>query len=109
MSDRLEPLIWWTSSADMDELRRGKRRYRLPRYLREQIGSRDGRAGRGRLWVDESFGDVAVDPWPETPFAKLLGEKFAGIIIHRQDLQDVMRMPGVVTDLNLQRVPNHNI
>jgi hypothetical protein len=102
-----EPLIWWTSEADCLAITRRREGCLnvpgAPAYLRKQYSSRYGRNGRGRLWVAKQFGEVAVDPWPNTPFARRLGNACAGIVIAPEDLRFIAKLPGVVTDLRLNR------
>lgn len=76
----------------------------LPAYLREQYRSRYGRPGRGRLWVDDQFGDVAITPWPGQKPAAQAAEECGGIVFDRSDLPEVLSMPGFVTDLALNVV-----
>ena len=75
-----------------------------PDYLKKQFEDRLGRPGRGRLWVADQFGEVAVDPWPDTPLAKKLGGDWAGIVIRDEDKDIVIDLPGIVTDMQLNRV-----
>jgi hypothetical protein len=97
----MEPLIWWTSQWDCEAI---TSRAGWPKYLREEYESRHGRNGRGRLWVAKRFGTVAVDPWPETPFANRLGEDYAGIVIDPKDAALLRALPGIVTNTALERV-----
>jgi len=101
-------LIWWTSEADCHAItgrattpHAGRK---WPKYLITEYTSRLGRNGRGRLWVDKQFGEVAVDPWPDTNLARRLGDAHAGIVIRDVDLTVVERLPGIVTDFNLNPV-----
>lgn len=102
MDAAAQPLVWWTDQTDCRRISGLKGTW--PPYLRNQYRSRLGRGGRGRLWVDRRFGDVAIDPWPETALSPRLGESCAGIVIAREDLSQVAALPGVVTDLALKPV-----
>lgn len=93
--------IWWTDQRESEEANGNLSGQ--PRYLREQFASRYGRNGRGRLWTAATFGDVAVEPWPETPFARHLGDACAGIVIGADDVDRVRKLPGVITDFRLTR------
>jgi hypothetical protein len=101
-------LIWWTNepqckaAAAMHEAIKT-----LPPYLAEELDSRYGRNGRGRLWVPDRFGEngeIKVDPWPDTLIAKKLEQYFGGIVFHREDLPIVRTYPGGVTDLDLNPI-----
>lgn len=109
-------LIWWTNQADCEAIdttcpyaeREGELDARFPPYLRSQYSSRYGRNGRGRLWVDEQFGKVRVDPWPQTELGNVLvntylSQSYAGIVIRDEDGPLLDEMPGVVTTLGLRR------
>ena len=99
----LHCLVWWLNQADCSAIGDSLPKH-FPGYLREQYMSRLGRAGRGRLWADEKFGEVEVSPWPETPLAKVLGKDYGGIVIDELDFELVFDLPGVVTDTHLQRM-----
>lgn len=96
-----DPLIWWTSQWDCEAI---TSMARWPAYLKEEYRGRRGRNGRGRLWVNQRFGKIAVDPWPDTPFANRLGADYAGIVIDPADARVLVTLPGIVTDLSLKRV-----
>lgn len=91
-------LVWWTPN-DIIQNKTG-----WPEYIKAQYDSRRGRNGRGRLWVDRQFGEVAIEPWPETPFAEYIGEYMGGIVIRAEDADIVKSASGVVTDLSLNIV-----
>lgn len=96
--------IWWLEQADYeaigDELPAS-----FPAYLKTEYESRRGRGGRGRLWVAREFGEVGVDPWPDNAMARRLGgDDFGGIVIHDEHAAFLQRLPGVITDMHLNRV-----
>jgi hypothetical protein len=80
---------------------------RLPRklapYVRREYRSLVGRAGRGRLWTDSKFGAVAIDPWPNSALARWC-EQCGGIVIKESDAHGLVTLPGILTDLALNRV-----
>jgi hypothetical protein len=105
-------LIWWTNQADCETIDVMRQLFdRFPDYILEQFGDRYGRNGRGRLWVDEQFGDVSVSPWPDSALGRILGETptlgqtYAGIVIRQEHADLFFDMPGVLTDLQLVRPP----
>ena len=82
----------------------------LPAYIQEQYRSRYGRNGRGRLWIDDSMFSrrIQVASWPQTPLGYVLGEtimgqSYAGIVVKNDDVKLLRDMPGVVTDMKIQR------
>lgn len=100
--------IWWLNQPNT--IAAIKELNVLPKYLKEQLESRRGRPGRGRLWVDSSFPEMGVDPWPDTELGHELAgrrgpEKDAGgIVFKEEDLELVLRLPGIVTDFKLDRI-----
>jgi hypothetical protein len=87
-------LIWWLNQRECESIGEELPK-EFPRYLRSQYSSRYGRAGRGRLWADAQFGDVAVEPWPSTPLAKFLGAYSGGIVIRPAEHIWVEDYPGI--------------
>lgn len=102
----VEPVIylWWLDQSQTEAAFKSKFVDELPEYLKEQLGSRHGRAGRGRLWVHDSLGDVSVAPWPETDLARRLAEDSGGIAFNGKDIELVRLFPGIITDLNLNQL-----
>ena len=94
-------LVWWVDQNSWQVVTALGALTSAPQYLQDQFTSRGGRSGRGRLWVDERFGDVEVDPWPDTALARLLGADYGGIVLLASDYCFVEHLPGVVTDLGL--------
>lgn len=110
-TDVNELAIWWLSQQDCeiiidehpeDDIAPDI----LPGYLKIEFRSRYGRPGRGRLWVsiDEDFkvNDISW-PEPETPLAKHCG-LCGGIVMWRKDLDALSILPGIVTDMFLNRL-----
>ena len=94
-------VIWWLDQKDMEAI--GDRlSVNFPDWLRDEYRSLFWRAGRARLWVADHFGDVGVNPWPVTPMTNRL-EQCGGIVIEEKHLPLIAELPGLVTDLRLQR------
>jgi hypothetical protein len=72
-----------------------------PEYIRDQLASRNGRHGRGRLWVDESLkSGMGTLPGLPTAFEDSI-DVCAGIIVRRSDLDALpLSWLGVATDLD---------
>lgn len=96
----MKPLIWWLSQAEM-EIIGNELPFIFPKYLRDQYRSSWGRAGRGRLWINEQFGAIEF-PWPETAITQWL-EQCSGVVIHFDDRKFLKDLPGLLTDLKMQR------
>lgn len=59
-------LIWWTNQSDVERVEYLGLDGQLghwPKYLKDEFASRNGRAGRGRLWVLAPFHGHLAD-WP---------------------------------------------
>jgi hypothetical protein len=116
MATKAGTLIWWLSQDDQEAIAEAAPAGAsalpagFPRYLREEYESRDGRSGRGRLWVGEVFGgdhdDYCVKaeepPW-STPLGVYLAKRCGGIVIRREDAALLRNLPGVITDRQLRR------
>ena len=95
--------IWWLNQKDCQTIG-DKLSDDIPSYLKNEYESMLYRSGRGRLWVGKHFKDASVSPWPETPLAKLLGEDYGGIVIDDQDSLLIKDLPGIVTNMKLEKV-----
>jgi hypothetical protein len=93
------PFVWWLSWEDQEAI--GAAPETWPAWLRAQFDSRRGRPARGRLWVEDHFGDVSINPWPDTPLARR-AENCGGIVIGASELHLVAFLPGFVTDMQLR-------
>jgi hypothetical protein len=104
-TDVSELAIWWLTQEDC-ELIGGNLPNVSPEYLKSQYRSRLGRPGRGRLWVDddEGFGITDIE-WPEGdhPIAEHCSY-CGGIVMWRKDLDALAILPGLVTDMHLNRL-----
>ncbi len=96
-------LIWWTNQEDcrrVEELGAAGLLDLWPKYLHGQYESRSGRAGRGRLWVDDSF-PVRGAAWNDgAPFCKIAADA-AGIVIKAHDVWHVIALPGFITTVDM--------
>lgn len=99
--------IWWTNQSEANAIHDGDLG-ELPAAIANQLWSRIGRNGRGRLWVAaelESIPDVSVSPWPTSSMATYLSESCGGVVIRRSDIDKVNHLPGTITDFDLKRLP----
>lgn len=97
--------IWWTSSDDAKRVAKLASGNKWPHYLRVEFGSRYGRAGRGRLWLNDELKEEGAPS--DVPF--VAGSKVAdmaseagGIIIRVEDLCHVAALPGFVTTIYMR-------
>lgn len=102
-----ELLIWWLNPSDTERVQRLAVRREdcfanWPDYLGKQLTSRSGRAGRGRLWVADKFGEVSnSNEWnPENPACEI-ADDCGGIVIAEVDYDHVASLPGFVTRLDM--------
>lgn len=75
----------------------------IPDYIKSEVVSRSGRAGRGRLWTCDGIqldGIVWDDSKPMAQRAANCG----GIVIPIEDVPKVKRYSGFVTDLELNAI-----
>lgn len=88
--------IWWLSNEDADS---AKLKSGAPKYLKDQLCSRRGRNGRGRLWIDPRFGDLYL---PRTAKNRI-GDQWSpgGIVLLAED--ERFCVGGVVLDEVLLR------
>ena len=102
--ERADCLIWWTSKDDRHALRQ----IGIPEYIQNELRSRLGRCGHGRLWIPGDLPDVAVDEGVvlngNTVAMRIEAEDRAGIVFRREDLGVVGSLPGFVTNLRLEIV-----
>lgn len=96
--------VWWTSQVDCEAIG-DPVPAEWPCWLQDQYISRVGRPGHGRLWVSPFFPGVieATFPDPPSPLSRALGLA-AGIVITPREVPLLWPYPGVITDLNLNRV-----
>jgi hypothetical protein len=97
--------IWWLNQRDCESLGENPP---LKGYLLEEFRSREGRAGRGRLWVSTEFPEfpsfVQYSPEAEKRLAVLGAGDYGGIVIRPEDLDFCQGTPGLVTDPQANRV-----
>lgn len=104
MSARGTVLIWWLSQVDQrcigDHLDDS-----FPDYIREEYVGMLGRPKRGRLWVDDRFGEVEVgsDLGWSSPMGSYLKEHCGGVVVWAADVHHLSGVPGIVTWPDLTR------
>ena len=98
----MSELIWWTTQLDCESIR-DKDKEALPDYIKSELSSRTGRAGRGRLWVPSECETNGID-WNEDSPVENVCSNSGGIVFLAKDLEIIKPLPGVVTDLDLNRI-----
>ena len=77
----------------------------LDEHIQKQARSRNSSNGRGRLWTN--IDNITAD------FNNIKAEGYSyaieagGVVIHKQELNKVIGMPGIITDLNLNIIKKH--
>ena len=103
--DKKKIAIWWLHQNEQKHITlESFSGISMPSYLNEQFQSLWARNGRGRLWVDQQFGEVSVeDASFNTPLGQYLSE-CGGIVIYKEHIPLLGMLPGTITDLQLRRV-----
>lgn len=101
-------LIWWTNQGDVERIEYLGEVGMLghwPKYIGDQFASRNGRPGRGRLWVDEACKDAPEEAefGPTNPVCRMAAD-CGGIVIRDIDLGEVRHLPGFVTTFDMKIV-----
>lgn len=94
-------LIWWLSRDEQAQII-PEQWLQIPIYIKNELASREGREGRGRLWVPKDI-DLEEIPWDDNhPNAqRVTNESAGGIVFHSSDRQALAGLPGLITELNL--------
>lgn len=98
-----ECLIWWTSQ-DNYETMEGMDRDHWPEELAIEYRSREGRNGRGRLWVPHQWmnnPDMKIEWKNSDPMFKALGDNYGGIVFRRDFYPLISNLPGLFTDFDM--------
>lgn len=76
----------------------------FPEIISDEIISRLGRAGRGRLWVPSEIDLSGID-WIDNELTSELGRYYGGIVFESKYLEQVQKAPlgddTIITDLDL--------
>lgn len=104
-----EYLIWWTNQSDVERIEHLGLDGQLghwPKYIFDQFASRNGRNGRGRLWIDSSLTKPGmpqeVENWTEKNPVCRMAQDAGGIVILATDVGEVAHLPGFVTDFDMK-------
>ena len=98
-----EAVVWWVGQEDLEHIMPEDLEF-LPEWLGDQVRSIGGRNGRGRLWMSPRFKEFTVNFDDASPSMSVACSNRAGIVICRSDLPYLARLPGLITDSNLNRV-----
>lgn len=96
-------LIWWTSQEDCERVEFFGLADLLndwPPYLRTEFASRNGRSGRGRLWVSGRLKDAPSEvsvAWSNAVAGCAAAKSAGGIVIKAEDVTHIQFLPGFVT------------
>lgn len=104
MTDQQESLvIWWLDPLEVSIVSDFELEQSLPDYIRAELRSLTGRAGRGRLWVPSGISLSEID-WPENKPLAQKADRCGGIVIHERDKSSLPKGLGFTTDLELNGV-----
>lgn len=102
--------VWWLSEAEYTKIPT-EVFDTLPTYLAEECRSRDGRNGRGRLWISSKLNAPTGSQceWDDrNPVCqKIVQESAGGIFFLPEDLGRLPKDIGFVTDQKCHFVPTH--
>jgi hypothetical protein len=98
----MEEFIWWTTQLDCESISE-KIKETLPVYIKEQLSSREGRSGRGRLWIPGECKTKGIDWNYDSPVQNVCSHS-AGIVFLEMDKDFIKPLPGIITDLELNRI-----
>jgi len=101
--DKNEYLIWWLDESEAERVYDVLDQIDLPDYIKDEVHSRYGRNGRGRLWVPRHINLVEI-PWDENKVTAKLAERCGGIVFEPKHYDYVEILPGFITNLDLEFV-----
>lgn len=104
-----ELLIWWLNHDDVLANCAPDLVKLIPRAIYKEVRSRQGRAGRYRLWTPSGYPSVGVDDWMgDKPSVVLMDRRgdgdHGGIVFRREFLPKISQLYGVITDFDLTLV-----
>lgn len=100
-------LIWWTNQSDCERIEHLGLAGQLghwPEYIFEEFGSRNGRNGRGRLWVSLKLRPTPPEEadWDDEAAVCKMAADAGGIVIVDSDANEVRHLPGFVTTFEMK-------
>jgi hypothetical protein len=102
--------VWWCPSKDDDKLQDLYEEVgTLPEYIAKEARDIMGRPRRGRLWISNAI-KPRIDSieWDDTKPCARRAVESGGIIIYKKDIDILARMPGFVTDLQMNMIRELN-
>lgn len=100
--------VWWTTHSDVETTKAllADGSIALPSYLQGELESREGRNGRGHLWIAKGIELPHGIPWDDSKLeAKIINRgSHGGIVVRQEDFLLVSGLPGFVTDVGLNRI-----
>jgi hypothetical protein len=116
-----ELIIWWITGEQVKEIFARYAKHEkgefdrvtlpdgLPNYLKEELGSRNGRPGRCRLWINHKFEFQGCN-WDQAKADELFEgidqADIGGIVMWRHDIQRLLDFdfPNLFTDKDLNKI-----
>ncbi len=98
--------IWWLSQDDYDKIPKERPRF-IPANIWSQVKSREGRAGRCRLWIPDvieykGMPELGSDAWIK--FQTNVKHDVGGIVILPKNAEACVLLAGILTDENLNLI-----
>lgn len=102
-------VVWWTNQEESEEacVKVESGTWLAPEYIQDMARSRQGRAGRGRLWVakiPEFEGIESINWSDDKPLAAYIGANCGGILVKLDDMFHLRNVRGLITDENMERM-----
>lgn len=102
-------VVWWTNQEESEEVctRVESGTWNAPEYIKDMVISRQGRNGRGRLWIGKipEFDGIEAINWnDDKPLASYIGARCGGILVKLEDMFYLRNVRGLITDENLERM-----
>lgn len=116
-----ELIIWWITGEQVKEIFARYEKHHhddedstafpdgLPNYIKDELRSRHGRAGRCGVWVNHKFEFQGVN-WDQAKADKLFEgmnqDDIGGIVMWRHDIQRLLDFdfPNLFTDKDLNKI-----
>ena len=93
MTDTNLLAVWWVNQSDCESINEDNINVS---YIRKEYDSRNGRAGRGRLWVPKQIKLQQVELPSTVVFEG--NDTHGGIVIFKEDVESIRNFGGIISD-----------
>lgn len=94
-------IVWWLAQCDYERIPASIEEA-LPEHISDQVRSRKGRAGRGRLWIADGVPLEEIS-WDDTKPLASEAIKSGGIVLKLEDAKYILGLPGFITDTSMNQ------